>query len=117
MVPVRGTSDVAHGMLDFARRLVGRSGRISVCSCVSGERERSRAEAMLADLVEPFDGSFETRVATESIERYLADNADEFDLVFMGASTDRSAASRFVSPPTFERIQDVEADVAIVDRS
>jgi hypothetical protein len=35
----------------------------------------------------------------------------------MGASTDRSRASRFVSPPTFERIQELDCDVAIVDRS
>ncbi|WP_415379204.1 HPP family protein [Halosimplex sp. TS25] len=117
MVPVRRASDVAHGMIDFATRLVGRSGRVSVCSCVSGERERRRAEDMLADLVEAFDGNFETRVATESIERYLAENAAQFDLVFMGASTDRSAASRLISPPTFERIDDLDADVAIVDRS
>ncbi|QLH76197.1 HPP family protein [Halosimplex rubrum] len=117
LVPVRRASDVAHSMLDFARRLVGRSGRISVCSCVSGGRERRRAEAMLADLVEAFDGGFETRVAVETIERYLADNADDFDLLFMGASTDRSTASRLISPPTFERIQDLDADVVIVDRS
>lgn len=117
LVPVRRASDVAHSMLDFARRLVGRSGRISVCSCVSNEHERRRAEGMLADLVEPFEGRFETRVAVESIERYLADNADDFDLVFMGASTDRSTASRLISPPTFERIQDLDADVVIVDRS
>jgi len=117
MVPVRRASDVAHSMLDFARRLVGRSGRISVCSCVSGERERRRAEEMLAGLVDPFEGRFETRVAAEPIERYLADNAEDFDLVFMGASTDRSAASRLISPPTFERIQELDADVAIVDRS
>ncbi|ELZ28165.1 hypothetical protein C475_05150 [Halosimplex carlsbadense 2-9-1] len=117
LVPVRRASDVAHSMLDFARRLVGRSGRISVCSCVSNERERRRAEGMLADLVEPFEGNFETRVAVETIERYLADNADDFDLLFMGASTDRSTASRLISPPTFERIQDIDADVVIVDRS
>ncbi|QPV61302.1 HPP family protein [Halosimplex litoreum] len=117
LVPVRRASDVAHSMLDFARRLAGRSGRISVCSCVSNEHERRRAEGMLADLVEPFEGGFETRVAVETIERYLADNADDFDLLFMGASTDRSAASRLISPPTFERIQDLDADVVIVDRS
>jgi len=117
LVPVRRASDVAHSMLDFASRLVGYSGRVSVCTCVSGERERRRAEEMLADLVEAFDDGFETRVATQSIERYLTEHADEFDLVFMGASTDRSAASRLVSPPTFERIQDLDADVAVVDRS
>lgn len=119
LVPVRQASDVAHSMLDFASRLAGRSGRVSVATCITGgrERERRRAEEMLADLVEAFEEGFETRVSTLPIEKYLAENADDFDLVIMGASTDRSAASRFVSPPTFERIQDLEADVAIVDRN
>jgi hypothetical protein len=31
-------------------------------------------------------------------------------------SRDRSAASRFVSPPTFERVDDLDTDVAVVDR-
>ncbi|MFB6152563.1 MAG: HPP family protein [Haloarculaceae archaeon] len=119
LVTVRRASDVAHGMVDFATRLAGRSGRISVETSITGERERERrrAEEMLADIVEPFDGRFETRVSTTPIERYLAENADDFDLVVMGASRDRSAASRLISPPTFERIQDVDADVAVVDRS
>jgi nucleotide-binding universal stress UspA family protein len=71
---------------------------------------------MLANLVETFDGSFETRVSRSSIESFLAANDTHYDLVIMGASTDRSAASRFVSPPTFERIHDLECDVAIVHR-
>lgn len=37
--------------------------------------------------------------------------------MFVGASHDRSTAPRLVAPPTFERLQDVEADVAIVDRN
>jgi hypothetical protein len=118
LVPVRRASDVAHSMLDFAQRLAGRSGHVSVGTCVGdGERERRRAEEMLADLVEAFDGDFETRVSRQPIERFLTHNGSQFDLVIMGASRDRSAASRFISPPTFERIQDVEADVAIVDRN
>ena len=116
LVPVRRASDVAHGMLDFARRLVGRTGSVSVVTCVTTERERRRAEDTLADLVEPFSGDFETRVSKKPIEEYLTAVGSRFDLVIIGASTDRSAASRFVSPPTFERIQEVEADVAIVDR-
>jgi hypothetical protein len=38
-------------------------------------------------------------------------------MVFVGASRDRSAASRLISPPTFERLADIDADAAIVDRS
>ena len=117
LVPVRGASDVAHSMLDFAGRLTGQDGHVSVATCVSGDRSRRRGEAMLADLVEAFDGGFETRVSTLSIERFLAETAGGFDLVVMGASRDRSAASRLVSPPTFERIQALDADVAIVDRN
>jgi len=116
LVPVRSASDVAHGMLEFATRLTGRTGSVSVATCVTSDRERRRAEDTLADLVEPFDGEFETRTSTRPIERYLAECGSEFDLIIMGASRNRSAASRLVSPPTFERIQDVDADVAIVDR-
>jgi len=117
LVPVRGASDVAHGMLDFAARLTGHSGRVSVATCVTGDRARRRGEEMLADLVEAFEGNFETRVSTQSIEAYLTETAGDFDLVMIGASRERTAASRLVSPPTFERIRDVDADVAIVDRN
>jgi len=117
MVPVRGPSDVAHSMIDFALRLAGRSGRVSVAHCIRSGDSRRRADAMLADLVETFEGNVETRVATASIERFLTHNAPEYDLVCIGASRDRSTASRLVSPPTFERIRELEADVAIVDRS
>ena len=117
LVPVRGASDVAHGMLDFAVRLTGKTGLVSVATCVTGDRARRRGEEMLADLVAAFDGNFETRVSTQSIETYLAETAGDFDLVVIGASRERTAASRLVSPPTFERIRDVDADVAVVDRN
>jgi nucleotide-binding universal stress UspA family protein len=117
LVPVRGASDVAHGMLDFAVRLTGKTGLVSVATCVTGDRARRRGEEMLADLVAAFDGNFETRVSTQSIETYLAETAGDFDLVVIGASRERTAASRLISPPTFERIRDVDADVAVVDRN
>ena len=116
LVPVRRAGDTAHAMIDFALRLAGRSGSVGVCTCIDREEERRRTERMLANLVETFDGSFETRVSRSSIESFLAANDTHYDLVIMGASTDRSAASRFVSPPTFERIHDLECDVAIVHR-
>jgi len=116
LVPVRGASDVAHSMVDFALRLVGEGGSVGVSHCVGDAGDHRRAEGMLANVVEPFDGPIETRVSRQSIEAYLASAAREYDLVFMGASRDRSAASRLISPPTFERIDDLETDVAIVDR-
>jgi nucleotide-binding universal stress UspA family protein/uncharacterized membrane protein (DUF485 family) len=117
LVPVRRASDVAHNMLDFATRLADQTGRVSVGTCVTSDRERRRAEDMLANLVETLDGNVETRVSNAPIETFLAENAVQYDLTILGASTDRSAASRFVSPPTFERIQDIDCDVAIVDRN
>jgi len=71
----------------------------------------------LADLVEPFETETETRVAHAAIEEFLTTTAPQYDLVVIGASRDRSAASRLVSPPTFERIRDLETDVAILDRN
>lgn len=116
MVPVRRASDVAHAMIDFALRLTGTTGQVSICNCIDGGNRR-RAEEMLSDLAEPFAGPVETRISRADIEDFLADHADQYDMVFMGASTDRSAASRFISPPTFERIRDLDCDVAIVDRN
>jgi hypothetical protein len=116
LVPVRRAGDTAHAMIEFARRLVGRSGSVSVCTCIDRENERRTAENRLANLVEAFEGSFETRVSRSSIETFLTSNDDHYDLTILGASTDRSAASRFVSPPTFERVRDLDCDVAIVHR-
>jgi hypothetical protein len=116
MVPVRSVSDVAHNMVDFATRLAGRSGRVAVATCIGSRGDRRRAEEMLADLIEPYEGAFETRVPRTDIQTFLADTGSQYDLVMIGASRDRSKASRFISPPTFERLEDVETDVAIVDR-
>jgi nucleotide-binding universal stress UspA family protein len=116
LVPVRRAGDTAHAMIEFARRVSGRSGRVSVCTCIDREEERRASETTLANLVEAFEGSFETRVSRSSIESFLEANDEYYDLTVMGASTDRSAASRFVSPPTFERLHDLDCDVAIVHR-
>lgn len=117
LVPVRRANDVAHAMLDFAKRLTESSGRIAVCHCIGPNDDRRRAESMLSDIVETFHGSLETRLVRQPIETFLARSAGHFDLVIIGASTDRSAASRFISPPTFERIHELECDVAILDRN
>ncbi|WP_158055716.1 HPP family protein [Halorussus halophilus] len=117
LVPVRRAGDTAHAMIDFARRLTGLSGSVGVCTCIDREAERRATETKLANLVETFDGSFETRVSRSSIESFLSANDSHYDLVIMGASTDRSTASRFISPPTFERLHDLECDVAVVHRA
>ncbi|MDY6779769.1 MAG: HPP family protein [Halobacteria archaeon] len=114
LVPVRSPGGIAHSMVNFARRLVGESGSVSVCTFIEKESERRTANEMVENLVEAFDGSFETRVSSDSIESFLDTNASEYDLVTVGGSTDRSTASRFVSPPTFERLRDVDCDTAVV---
>ena len=115
LVPVRKAGDVAHAMIDFALRLAD-PGEVSVCNCIGTERERRTAEEMLANLVGTLSEGVETRVAREDIDAYLGRTAGDYDLVIVGASTDRSAASRFVAPPTFKRLADVDCDVAIVHR-
>lgn len=119
LVPVRGPSGVATSMVDFATRLAAKTGQVSVATCITGSHERRAAEERLANLVETFDGNIETRVSQASIEKFLARHAHEYDLILLGASQDRSAASRFISPPTFERIDSdaIDTDVGIVDRN
>ena len=116
LVAVRGAGDTARAMLDFAIRVTETGRTISVCTCIDSESRRRDAEGTLADLVDAFSGPFETHVATASVESYLTRSAPRYDVCFVGSSTDRSAASRFVSPPTFRKLRDLEADVAIVHR-
>jgi hypothetical protein len=113
-VPVRRAGDTAHAMIEFACRLAGQTGRVSVAHCIDSEARRRAADEMLANLVETPDHDIETRVPKMSIESFLRQIAPATDLVVVGASRDRSTASRLVSPPTFERIDDLETDLAIV---
>jgi hypothetical protein len=116
LVLVARPGDTAHAMIDFAERLTEEEGTLSVCTCIGSEVERRPAETRLANLVETVDRPVETRVARSEVTSYITANAGSYDLVIIGSSGDRSAASRFVSPPTFERIAEVETDVAVVDR-
>ena len=116
LVMVRSTGQIANVMLEFAHRLLPSNGMISACSCVSQRSERRMAEIKLENLIESFTEPIETRVVTGSVEGFLERNASHYDLAVIGASTDRSAVSRFLSTPTFERIQEVDCDLAIVHR-
>jgi len=117
LVLVSRPGDSAHAMVDFASRLAGTAGGVSVCTCIDREAERRSAEERLANVVETADGAAETRVARSDVLEFVAANAGAYDLVLVGSSSDRSAASRAVSPPTFGRLRDVDCDVAVVDRA
>jgi len=116
MVPIARPGDTAHAMVDFANRLAGDDGRVSVCTCIDENGSRRAAEHRLANVVEAFDGPVETRVARAEITTYIEENAGAYDLVMLGSSGERSTASRLISPPTFKRLREVDCDVAVVDR-
>jgi len=114
LVPVRKAGDVAHAMIDFAGRLSGNE--VGVCHCIGAERERRRAEKMLANLAETATTAVETRVSETPIESFLQRNDDRYDIMFLGGGTTRSVTSRFVSNPTFQRVSDLDTDVVVVHR-
>lgn len=116
LVPVRRDGEVAHAMVDFAQRLAGDRGSVTVCHCLEDGRSRHVAESMLANVVDQFERALETRVTATSIQAFLAENCGHYDLTFIGASRDRSAASRVLSPPTFRQLQNLDCDFAVVDR-
>lgn len=116
LVMVRSPGPVANAMLDFAQRLCSARGAISLCTCISSRSQHRRAEITLETLAEPFADPIDTRVAHESLEEFLARYAGNYDLAVMGASTDRHAASRLLSPPTHECVRDINCDLAIVHR-
>lgn len=114
LVPVRKAGVIAQTMLGAARRIAGDTGRVSVCSCISRSSERRPTERMLSSLVETIRCPCETHVAQATIDEYLSERARNYDLIVIGASTDRSTTSRWLSPPTFERIDGIDCDIAVI---
>ena len=117
LVMVARPGDSAHAMLDFAGRLAGADGTVSVTTCIAAESERRPAETRLANLVETAPLVAETRVSRSPVDAFVAANADAYDLVLLGSSRDRSAVSRTLSRPTAEALSAVDSDVAVVDRA
>ncbi|MFC6824439.1 universal stress protein [Halopelagius fulvigenes] len=116
LVLIARPGDTAHAMIDFATRLARRGGIVSVTTCISNEMERRAAESRLANVVETVDGPIETRVSRSDVSSFVRANAAGYDLLVIGSSHERSAASRFVSPPTFRRIHEADCDVAVFNR-
>jgi len=116
LVPIKHYGEVAHAMLDFAERLAGEMSYVSVCHSIDSESDRRTAEAMVADLVEPFERAIETRVTTSPLETFLSVHADNYDLTILGSSTDRTVVSRIIDAPTFEQLKELDCDIAIVHR-
>mgnify|MGYP000019879105 FL=1 len=116
LVPIKHYGEVAHAMLDFAERLTGETSYVSVCHSIDSEGDRRTAEAMVADLVEPFERAIETRVTTSPLESFLSVHADNYDLTILGSSTDRTVVSRIIDAPTFEQLKELDCDIAIVHR-
>ncbi|MGM0371733.1 MAG: HPP family protein [Halobacteriota archaeon] len=116
LVLVRGPGKTSRAMIDFATRIATAPERVSVAHTIEERERRREAETMLAELVDSFDSSIETRVARGPVGRFLEHNARYYDVVFVGSSTDRSVASRILSPPTFQHLTEVEADIALVHR-
>ncbi|WP_460919446.1 HPP family protein [Salinarchaeum chitinilyticum] len=114
LVPIRSAGDLAHRKVDLARRIAGPAGRVTVAHCIDSEKERRKAEAMCANVVDAYDGRFETLVARADVEAFLGDHAPANDLIVLGASTDRSPVSRMLSPPTYERVHTVDTDLLVV---
>ncbi|WP_254526051.1 HPP family protein [Natrinema caseinilyticum] len=116
LVMVRSSGQLANTMLEFAKRLVSDGGTISASSCISNHGERRATEILLENVVESLSVPVETRIGHGSVEEFLTRNASHYDVAIVGASTDRSAPSRFISSPTYERIYELECDLAIVHR-
>ncbi|MFB6168278.1 MAG: HPP family protein [Haloferacaceae archaeon] len=116
LVPVKRHGADAHAMLEFADRLAGETGHAAVCHCIDSESERRDAEEMVADLAETFERAFETRVTTARLEAFLSANAENYDLTIVGSSAERTVVSRVVDPPTFRQLDDLDCDLAVVNR-
>lgn len=80
-------------MVDYAGRLTDRGGSVSARSSIVAERERRTTESVLASLTETVEARCETSVSRSFVASVLERNGAYYDLVSLGASTDRSVAS------------------------
>ena len=110
LVGVRSQNRLGRASIDFATRVAT---RVSLCHAVADVDDRRAAERMLDTMADAFGSSSETRVTTRPLVEFLDDATAEYDLLVVGASTDRSSVSRAVTPPTYRGI-DPECDLAVV---
>ncbi len=110
LVGIRSQNGTGRASIDFATRVAT---RVSLCHAVADPDGRRAAERMLDTMADAFTSPTETRVTTRPIVEFLDDATAEYDLIVVGASTDRSTVSRAVTPPTYRGI-DPKCDLAVV---
>ena len=110
LVGIRSQNGVGRASIDFATRVAT---RVSLCHAVGEPSDRRAAKRMLDTMADAFDPSTETRVTTRPLVGFLNGATAEYDLLVVGASTDRSSVSRAVTPPTYRGI-DPKCDLAVV---
>jgi len=116
LVMVARPGDTAHAMVDFAERLAGEGGRVSVCTCIDSERERRRAEEKLARVAETETTPIETRVIESSPGDFCASAAGFYDLILVGATRGEGPLLSVFSTEDLETLDEVDCDLGIVER-
>ncbi|MGZ0746508.1 HPP family protein [Haloparvum sp. AD34] len=116
LVMIARPGDTAHAMVDFADRLAGEGGRVSVCTCIDSERERRRAEEKLARVAETETTPIETRVIESSPGEFCASAAGFYDLILVGATRGDGPLLSVFSPADLETLAEVDCDLGIVER-
>jgi hypothetical protein len=116
LVMVARPGDTAHAMVDFAERLAGSNGRVSVCTCIDSKRERRRAEEKLARVAETEATPIETRVIEAAPGEFCSSAAGYYDLVLVGATRGESPLLSIFSTEVLETLQEADCDVGIVER-
>lgn len=110
LVAIRSQNGIGRASIDFATRVAT---RVSLCHAVADADDRRAAERMLDTMADAFGSSIETRVTTRPLVEFVNDATAEYDLLLIGASTDRSSVSRTVTPPAYRGV-DSACDVAVV---
>lgn len=117
LVPIREENELSHLMIELASRLTD---TVSVLKIIERKKELRSAEKEIEELIDGFRGHFETRVrhATKPIEDIISKTSIEYDIMFIGASTDRTAVSRLLSPSILEKVvEKVDIPIVIVHSS
>ncbi len=112
LVPVREENELSHLMVEIASRITD---TVGVLKIIDNSKELRKAEKELEELIDGFQGNFETRVRkkTDTIEKSIKKLSKGYDILIIGASTDRTTVSRIISTPLMNKLIE-EMDIPII---
>ncbi len=110
LVGIRSVEEINGVGVDIATRVAD---NVRVAHSVDEGEQRHEIQQRLKRLATAIDSTITTQVTSIAPTEYFTTAATDYDLLVLGAGTDRTAVSRAITPPLFYQLQ-TACDIAVV---